>query len=149
MAGSTYSITPVQAEIAVAAAAIGLAVTPFFARWLAMLPLGSGLASALGVNLNLSRAALLILCAIMAAVATLLIGPLSFVGMMAPHMARALGFHRALPQLFAAAIVAPLIMTFADFIGRVALFPNQMPVGVIATIIGGPYFLYLMRKRAA
>jgi iron complex transport system permease protein len=149
MAGSTYSVTPMQAVIAVFVAVLGLAVTPLFARWLDLLPLGGAPARALGLNLSLSRAALLVLSAFMAAAATLLIGPLSFVGLMAPHMARALGFQRALPQLLAAAILGPLIMTLADFIGRVALFPNQLPVGIVATLIGGPYFLFLMRRRVA
>lgn len=38
-------------------------------------------------------------------------------------------------------------MTLPDFIARVALFPNQLPVGIVATLIGGPYFLLLMRRR--
>jgi ferric hydroxamate transport system permease protein len=102
---------------------------------------------ALGLSTSISRAALLLLSAISAAAATLLIGPLSFVGLMAPHIARTLGLQRALPHMIAAAFAEAVITTCADFIRRVALFPNQLPVGIVATLIGGPYFLWLMRKQ--
>ncbi|TWB12207.1 iron complex transport system permease protein [Rhizobium sp. ERR 1071] len=147
MAGSTYSTTPMQATIAVTIAAIMLLIVPFFNRWLDLLPLGTASSKALGLNISISRAALLLLAAVSAAAATLLIGPLSFVGLMAPHIARTLGFQRAIPQMIAAALTGAAITTCADFIGRVALFPNQLPVGIVATLIGGPYFLWLMRKR--
>ena len=147
MAGSTYSTTPMQATIAVAVAAILLLIAPFFTRWLDLLPLGTASSKSLGLSTSISRAVLLLLSAISAAAATLLIGPLSFVGLMAPHIARTLGFQRALPHMIAAALAGAAITTCADFIGRVALFPNQLPVGIVATLIGGPYFLWLMRKQ--
>jgi iron complex transport system permease protein len=147
MAGSTYSTTPAQATIAVTVAAIVLLIAPFFTRWLDLLPLGAVSSTALGLNISTSRATLLSLSAISAAAATLLIGPMSFVGLMAPHIARTLGFQRAFPHMIAAALTGAAITTIADFIGRIALFPNQLPVGIVATLIGGPYFLWLMRKQ--
>lgn len=79
--------------------------------------------------------------------ATLPIGPLSFVGLMAPPIARTLGFQRALSHTIAAAMTGAAVTTLADFIGRVSLFPNQLPVGIVTTLIGGPYLLWLMRKQ--
>ncbi len=147
MAGSTYSTTPTQATIAVVVAAILLSIAPFFTRWLDLLPLGAASAKGLGLNISASRAVLLLLSALSAAAATLLIGPLSFVGLMAPHIARTLGFQRALPHMIAAALAGAALTTIADFVGRVSLFPNQLPVGIVSTLIGGPYFLWLMRKQ--
>lgn len=147
MAGSTYSTTPAQATIAGTVAAIVLLIAPFFTRWLDLLPLGAVSSTALGLNISTSRATLLLLSAISAAAATLLIGPMSFVGLMAPHIARTLGFQRAFPHMIAAALSGAAITTIADFIGRIALFPNQLPVGIVATLIGGPYFLWLLRKQ--
>lgn len=147
MAGSTYSTTPLQAMIAVAMAVVFLAIVPFFSRWLDLLPLGASSSRGLGLNISVSRAVLLLLSAVSAAVATLLIGPLSFVGLMAPHIARTLGFQRALSHMIAAAMAGAALTTLADFIGRVSLFPNQLPVGIVTTLIGGPYFLWLMRKQ--
>ena len=147
MAGSTYSTTPMQAEIAVTVAIIALLIAPFFSRWLDLLPLGAPSSKALGLNISVSRTALLLLSAITAAAATLLIGPPSLVGLMAPHIARTLGFQRALAHMIAAAMAGAALTILADFIGRVGLFPNQLPVGIVATLIGGPYFLWLMRKQ--
>ncbi|NLS18618.1 Fe(3+)-hydroxamate ABC transporter permease FhuB [Rhizobium sp. P40RR-XXII] len=147
MVGSTYSTTPMQATIAVAVAAVALVITPLFTRWLDLLPLGEASSKGLGLSTSISRAALLLFSAISASAATLLIGPLSFVGLMAPHIARTLGFQRALPQMIAAALAGAAITTGADFIGRIALFPNQLPVGIVTSLIGGPYFLWLMRRQ--
>ena len=72
---------------------------PLCRRWLTLLPLGGETARALGVALNASRFALLLLAAGLTAAATLTIGPLSFIGLMAPHIARMLGFRRAVPQV--------------------------------------------------
>jgi len=66
---------------------------------------------------------------------------------MAPHMARMVGFRRAIPQLYGAAIVGALIMLVADWLGRSLMFPYQVPAGLLATFIGTPYFLWLMWRR--
>jgi len=54
---------------------------------------------------------------------------------------------RTAAQLTAAALIGGLIMMSADWLGRVVLFPDQMPAGLLAALIGGPYFLWLMQRR--
>ncbi|EOB3108227.1 Fe(3+)-hydroxamate ABC transporter permease FhuB [Yersinia enterocolitica] len=147
ISGSTYAVDGSQALSTGAIALVLIALAPLCRRWLMILPLGSVTARALGVALAPSRLAILLLAAIMTAAATLTVGPLSFVGLMAPHMARMLGFRRAIPQLFIAAILGGLLMVFADWCGRMLLFPNQIPAGLLATFIGAPYFVYLLRKQ--
>ncbi len=144
LSGSTYRATSADAVTAAIAAALVLAAAPLTARWLEILPLGETSARALGIGLGRTRAILLMLTAIPTAVATLVIGPLSFVGLMAPHLARVLGFRRAVPQLFAAAILGGLILVAADWAGRMLIFPWQVPAGLLAAFIGGPYFMFLM-----
>ncbi len=146
LSGSTYRATSADAVTAAIAAAFVLATAPLTARWLEILPLGETNARALGIGLGRTRAILLVLTAIPTAVATLVIGPLSFVGLMAPHLARVLGFRRALPQLFAAAVLGGLILVAADWAGRMLIFPWQVPAGLLAAFIGGPYFMLLMWK---
>ncbi|TIM21058.1 MAG: Fe(3+)-hydroxamate ABC transporter permease FhuB, partial [Mesorhizobium sp.] len=92
------------------------------------------------------RVILLVLIAVPTTVATLVIGPLSFVGLMAPHLARMLGFQRALPPLFASAILGGMILVLADWAGRTLIFPWQIPAGLLAALVGGPYFMVLMWK---
>jgi iron complex transport system permease protein len=91
--------------------------------------------------------ATLLLASVLTAAATLTVGPLSFVGLMAPHMARMLGFRRAMPQWMVASILGGLLMVFADWCGRMVIFPDQIPAGLLATFIGAPYFIYLLRKQ--
>ncbi|MFM0502686.1 Fe(3+)-hydroxamate ABC transporter permease FhuB [Paraburkholderia caffeinilytica] len=150
MAGSTYGVTTHDAVIAcVSLAALG-AVTALFVRGLDILPLGETVALSLGVNLGFSRLALLLLAALMTGVATIVVGPLSFIGLMAPHLARMLGFRRAVAQLAGAALLGAFILVLADWLGRNLLFPFQIPVGLLATLLGGLYFMWLMvRGKAA
>lgn len=147
ISGSTYAVDGSQALSTGFIAVVLIALAPLCRRWLMILPLGSVTARALGVALAPSRLAILLLAATMTAAATLTVGPLSFVGLMAPHMARMMGFRRAIPQLFIAAILGGLLMVFADWCGRMLLFPNQIPAGLLATFIGAPYFVYLLRKQ--
>jgi iron complex transport system permease protein len=149
IAGSTVLVTPVQAVAAVVTALLALLIIPLATRWLHILPLGGPAARSMGLNLTTSRMTLLVLAALTAASGTLLVGPLSFVGLMAPHMARALGFRQPISSLAGSALLGAIVMTLADWIARVALFPNQLPVGLVATLIGGPFFLVLVRRRSA
>ncbi len=148
MSGSTYGVTATQAGLACATAVLVLLLAPLCVRWLDILPLGASSAQAVGVNIGNARLVLLLLTAAATAAATLIVGPLSFVGLMAPHMARMLGLQRPLPQLFGAAILGALVMVLADWLGRTMLSPWQLPAGMIATLIGAPYFLWLMRRRS-
>lgn len=146
LSGSTYRATPTDAFTAAAVAVIVLALAPLTARWLDILPLGETAARGLGLRLARVRAILLALTALATATATLVIGPLSFVGLMAPHLASMLGFRRAVPQLLASAITGGLILVAADWAGRTLIFPWQVPAGLIAAFVGGPYFMALMWK---
>lgn len=148
IAGSTYHVTGVQAARTLGIMAVLVVLVPLGRRWLHILPLGSVTASAVGIALTPARVALLTLAATLTAAATLTIGPLSFVGLMAPHIARMMGFRRAMPQLVMAAIIGGALMVVADWAGRMVLFPDQVPAGLLATFIGAPYFIWLLRRQA-
>ncbi|CAI2016880.1 Iron(III)-hydroxamate import system permease protein fhuB [Serratia liquefaciens] len=149
ISGSTYSVTPEQAIRTAAIAALLIALAPLCRRWLSILPLGSATARSVGIALTPVRVVILLLAATLTAMATLTVGPLSFIGLMAPHMARMLGFRRALPQMVIAALLGGLLMVFADWCGRMVMFPYQIPAGLLATFIGAPYFVYLLRKQTS
>ncbi|WP_437411045.1 Fe(3+)-hydroxamate ABC transporter permease FhuB [Serratia marcescens] len=149
LSGSTYSVEPAQALRTALVAAGLMILAPLCRRWLTILPLGGATARSVGIALTPARLTILLLAATMTAMATLTVGPLSFVGLMAPHMARMLGFRRALPQMVIAALLGGLLMVFADWCGRMLLFPYQIPAGLLATFIGAPYFVYLLRKQTS
>ncbi len=149
ISGSTYSVTPEQAVRTAIIAAVLIVLAPLCRRWLSILPLGSATARSVGIALTPVRLSILLLAATLTAMATLTVGPLSFIGLMAPHMARMLGFRRALPQMVIAALLGGLLMVFADWCGRMVMFPYQIPAGLLATFIGAPYFVYLLRKQTS
>ena len=146
MTGSTYRVSVRDAGFACALALAGLALAPTFARWLDILPLGPAVSRGFGLNLPLSRLAVLAMVAVLTAAATLIVGPLSFIGLMAPHMVRMLGVSRSLPQVLIAAGLGAGIMVLADWLGRTLVFPWQLPAGLLATFVGGPYLMWLLRR---
>ncbi|NDL61237.1 Fe(3+)-hydroxamate ABC transporter permease FhuB [Acerihabitans arboris] len=147
ISGSTYAVRAPQAITSAMTALVLLLLVPWCRRWLNVLPLGGATARALGLPLARARAVILLLAAVLTAGATLAVGPLSFIGLMAPHMARMLGFRRAMPQLVMAAVVGAMLMLLADWSGRMVMFPNQIPAGLLATFIGAPYFIFLLRRQ--
>jgi len=125
-----------------------LALVPLCRRWLTVLPLGGDTARSVGMALNSSRIGLLLLAACLTATATMTIGPLSFIGLMAPHIARMMGFRRTMPHIVISALVGGLLLVFADWCGRMMMFPYQVPAGLLSTFIGAPYFIWLLRKQS-
>ncbi|POR46289.1 iron complex transport system permease protein [Paraburkholderia eburnea] len=147
LAGSTYTVTPVDAALALAACLLLGALTPLCTRWMRILPLGDAPARALGLNTARARAALLMLIAALTACATLLVGPLSFVGLTAPHFARLLGARTPTQQLSIATPLGALTMIVADWLGRAAPMPRELPAGLVATLIAAPYLMWLLARR--
>ncbi|MGM7450522.1 Fe(3+)-hydroxamate ABC transporter permease FhuB [Escherichia albertii] len=148
ISGSTYNATDAQVWRTGIVMVILLAITPLCRRWLTILPLGGDTARAVGMALTPTRVALLLLAASLTATATMTIGPLSFVGLMAPHIARMMGFRRTMPHIVISALVGGGLLVFADWCGRMVLFPFQVPAGLLSTFIGAPYFIYLLRKQS-
>ena len=148
ISGSTYHVSAEQAIRTLIVMAVLLVFIPLCRRWLVILPLGRATAGAVGMAVTPSQLLVLLLAATLTAAATLVIGPLSFVGLMAPHIASMLGFRRAIPQVVIAGIMGGILMMLADWCGRIVLFPYQVPAGLLATFIGAPYFIYLLRKQS-
>lgn len=147
MSGSTYFVGPQMALWVLVCSLVLLAAALPFGRWLELLPLGEGTPRALGVPLGRGRLVLLLLAALLTAGATLIVGPLSFIGLLAPHLARLLGLARAVPQLLGAALLGALVMVAADWLGRTLLFPAQLPAGLLASLLGGVYFMLCLYRR--
>ena len=148
ISGSTYNATGEQVVQSASAMVILLLLVPLCRRWLTILPLGGETARSIGMALSPARISLLLLAACLTAAATLTIGPLSFVGLMAPHIARMMGFRRTMPHIVISALIGGLILVFADWCGRMLMFPYQVPAGLLSTFIGAPYFIYLLRKQS-
>ncbi|WP_299188766.1 Fe(3+)-hydroxamate ABC transporter permease FhuB [uncultured Psychrobacter sp.] len=146
LSGSTYIASPETAWILVGLASVLFLLSLMLIKPLQILSLGSGVARELGVSLRVYQSLVLILVAALSTVSTLAVGPLSFLGLMIPHLATTLGAVQLKRQLQLAAILGAGLMVMADWIGRYLIFPYEIPAGTIAAIIGGAYFLYLMRR---
>jgi ABC-type Fe3+-siderophore transport system permease subunit len=92
---------------------------------------------------------LLLFAVLLSAAATLIVGPLSFVGLIAPHVARLSGGRRPLAQMYLAAALGALLMVCADWIGRQFVFPEEIAAGLVATLLGGPYMVVIALRRRA
>ena len=146
LSGSTYHTTPLlSAAVAVSACLLLAAVLPL-SKWLALLSLDSVVAQSTGVNVKQARLVLVLLSAVLTAASTLMVGPLSFTGLLAPHLAAMLGARLPKQQLLYAALLGAVMMALADWLGRQLAFPYEIPAGLMATLIGGAYFMVLVRK---
>ena len=147
LTGSTYGVDQNAAILTASIALCLFLVAPAFIRWLDMLPLGAPASRSLGVDVAKTRLLVLLMVAALTAASTLIVGPLTFIGLMAPHLARRFGLARALPQAVGAVLLGALLMVCADWIGRTLIFPRQIPAGLVATLIGGPVLMWLLRRR--
>ncbi len=136
-------------EAALALGAIALLAPPVFAmnRWLSILPLGAAVSAGLGLPVRGARLALATLAAVMTAIASFLVGPLTLAGLVAPHVARLLGFTRPGEQLAAAMMAGALGLGLADWLSRIVIFPYQTPIGLFASLLGGSYLLWLLGRK--
>lgn len=150
ISGSVNTAAPEHTWLAGLAALMLLAPLPFVSRWLDIMPLGRVAAQALGVPVRRSQAALIVLAGLLTATAALFVGPLSFVGLIAPHLARLIGLTRALPGVTGSLLIGAGLMMLSDWLSRTAAFPYQLPLGLFAALLGGPYLVWLLgRGRAA
>ncbi|GHC73626.1 Fe(3+)-hydroxamate ABC transporter permease FhuB [Limoniibacter endophyticus] len=148
LSGSTQNVTPWEAVLVTGLAATFITPLFFLLRWLAILPLGAPVAKAIGLKHSLATGVLIAFAACMTAAATLFVGPLSFVGLMAPHLARLAGFVRPAQQLVASILAGALLMIFSDWMARNLTFPYQLPMGLMTSLIGAPYLLWALNRRA-
>jgi iron complex transport system permease protein len=109
--------------------------------------LGEEVAASLGSRITSERTLLILLSAALAGAAVSQVGPIGFIGLMAPHMARRLvgpSFGALMPV---AACIGGMLLLAADTIGRTAFPPNDIPAGVFTAAVGAPFFIYLLLRR--
>jgi len=146
LSGSIGEVSADEAWLAGTTAVLLIAPLFLTFRWLDILPLGRTTAHALGLPLAISRLLLVILCAGLTAVASLLVGPLSFIGLIAPHLARLIGLHRPLPALLGGVLIGSGLMIVSDWLSRMVAFPYQLPLGLFASLIGGTYLIWMLGR---
>jgi len=128
--------------------AIGLVLSFYMAKAVDIIGLGDETALSLGMNVKLVRFILIVCASVLAGAAVIFSGLLGFVGLIVPHMVRRFtgSSHRAL--IPCAAIGGAAFVVLCDLLARVVFAPYEIPVGIVMSFIGAPFFLFLLlRKR--
>lgn len=126
---------------------IGVVVAVMLARPLNAMELGDDTARSLGTNLGLTRVLAMLSVTLLCGAATAASGPIIFVGLMIPHLVRAITGPDMRWILPYAAVLAPVLLLGADVIGRVVARPGELQVGIVTALIGGPVFIQLVRRK--
>jgi len=140
--GSNSTITQVLPFI-LGGALLALAL----ARPLNAMAMGDDTARALGANLNRTRALSMLAATVLSGAATAACGPIVFVGLMVPHVVRSFTGPDQRWILPYAAILSPVVLLGADVVGRIVARPAELQVGIVTAVLGGPVFIFLVRRR--
>ncbi|MEM6383519.1 MAG: iron ABC transporter permease [Pseudomonadota bacterium] len=144
LSGSLGGVTVAQAQLLMVFALMGCAALFLSHRQLDVLNLDRTSIVGLGLPFETTRLALLAVAVILASVATAIGGIIAFVGLIAPHAARLLVGHQHRAAAPVAVLVGAALCAFADLAARTVIAPAQLPAGIVTSLLGAPYFLFLM-----
>ncbi len=146
LAGSLHARNWIHVWAVLIGAAITLPLAFGLLRRLAALELGDELAIGVGVGVSRTRGLLLVSAALLAGVAVAVAGPIAFVALGAPHIARRLVGPTSPATLTTAALVGALMVLAADLLGQQLIAPAALPAGVVTAALGAPYLLWLLHR---
>lgn len=126
---------------------VGVVLAAGLTRSLNALALGDDLARSLGARLWINRAVAALAVVLLAGGATAIAGPLGFIGLVVPHIARMITGPDYRWVMAWTVVLSPMLLLIADMLGRVLVQPEQLQVGIITALAGAPFFLYLVRNR--
>lgn len=147
--GSLATKTWLDVNMLIWYSVIGLIGAIFLIRSANVLQLGDDAATNLGFNVNKSRLLISLVAIFLAGVSTSIVGVISFVGLIVPHITRMLLGSDHKYTIPFSIVLGSIVLLIADTLARTIGGSIEIPVGVIMSIIGGPFFLYLLRKRGS
>ncbi|MCZ4122790.1 iron ABC transporter permease [Streptomyces sp. H39-S7] len=144
LSGSTYGRTLHDALPVAAALVLGTVVAVLRRTELDLIALDDDTPRLLGLRPSSVRLGLLVVSVLLSATAVAAVGTIGFVGLVAPHAARALVGRRHARVVPVAVLLGALLVCTADLLGRTVIAPAQLGAGLVTAVIGTPYFLYLL-----
>ncbi len=147
LAGSIDAANWSDVKVLFFSAIILIPLLLILSRSMAVIRLGEEVAISLGTNIKLIKYALIAVSVALAATATSIVGPIGFIGLIAPHAARRIIHSGVATNLLLTALIGALLLVIADLAGRTIIAPNQIPAGILTQIIGVPLFVYLLLKQ--
>lgn len=127
--------------------AVGLVLAIVIARPLNAIALGDDLARSLGADINRTRTIGVIAVTLLCGAATAAAGPIAFVGLMVPHIARWIVGPDQRWIVAYTLIGGPMLVLFADIVGRVVIRPSEMAAGVVTAFVGAPVLIWMVRRK--
>ncbi|MET7495626.1 iron chelate uptake ABC transporter family permease subunit [Streptomyces sp900116325] len=127
--------------------AAGVVLSLLIARPLNALEMGDDTARALGAHLVRTRVLAMLAVTLLCGAATAACGPIVFIGLMIPHLVRAITGPDMRWILPYAAVLSPALLLGADVVGRVIARPSELQVGIVTALLGGPVFIHLVRRK--
>ncbi|MEW9551351.1 iron ABC transporter permease [Nonomuraea sp. NPDC050783] len=149
LSGSTYGRVPAQLVPVALALLVAVPLLAWLRRDLDLLSLDEDTPRVLGVPLEPVRLVALGAAVLLTGTAVSAVGVVSFVGLIAPHAARALVGSRHSRVLPVAALLGAVLVSLADTLGRTVIAPAQVPAGLVTALIGTPYFVFLLWRARA
>lgn len=146
MMGSLATVNWSNVHIILIYSVIGIISALALSKVCNILALGSKNAKSLGFNSDVYMIIVTAVAVFLASISTAIAGVVSFVGLVVPHICRIVvgSDHKYL--IPCSGVVGALLVLFADTVGRMAMRPNEIPVGVVTCVFGAPFFLYLLRR---
>lgn len=145
--GSLAAKTWMDVKVVAIYTVIGLILAMFCVRGANVLNLGDDSATNLGYNVTRTRVMLSAVAVFLAGTTTAIVGIISFVGLIVPHISRMIIGSDHKYNLPFSMVLGGSVLLIADTVARTILGAVELPVGVVMSIVGGPFFLYLLRKR--
>lgn len=146
LSGSTYASTWNNVITLLTLIVIMMPMVWLLCKELDAIMLGEDIAKAIGSNVERVRILTSMVGIILAAIAVSTVGTVSFIGLLAPHMARFLAGVKHRKNILVAGLLGGLLLLLADFIGRSVIYPNEIPSGLVVSLIGAPYFVWLLHS---
>ncbi|WP_397599581.1 FecCD family ABC transporter permease [Silvanigrella sp.] len=125
---------------------IGCFVTFLFSHKLKAFHLNEELIIGIGINANKNRVILLFISAFLSASGVCIVGPIGFIGLIVPHLVKILVGYQYKIVIIYSGLIGAILVVFSDMMGRTIFAPFEIPAGIIASLIGSPYFIYLLIK---
>ncbi|TQV69190.1 iron ABC transporter permease [Aliiroseovarius halocynthiae] len=147
ISGSIYGAKWSDVATIAVAAAVLVPLSFLSVTTLDVMMMGRGISVGLGCSVERDRVVFLLLAVALASTCIAVSGPIGFVGLMSPHIARMIAGSNHRTMLPIAAFTGTAIVQAADFFGRTALVPTEIPVGIYTAAVGAPFLIYLLVKR--
>ncbi|MDF2892271.1 MAG: ABC-type Fe3+-siderophore transport system, permease component [Clostridia bacterium] len=125
----------------------GILALLFYARELNILTMGDESAQYLGIDVEKLKRVLLVICCIIVGAVVSVSGTIGFLGLVAPHIIRLIAGSDNKKVIPYSALLGAVLLIASDTVGRTIIQPVEIPVGVMTSIMGGPFFIFLLRKQ--